>query len=158
AGAECDLREAQDRRWMPQPLVPQDAPAPPEPPRVPDLPHLDHQRIVRLQRVDRRIEHARTLLAEAARARLEIGLRSARMAGSDETATGPFLVQIRESLKSLEASVLVLRDEAEQLAGQPRPGCACHEWETNTREAVAELTRRVYGLCEQISRYELQHQ
>jgi energy-coupling factor transporter ATP-binding protein EcfA2 len=164
AAAECDLCEAQDRRWMPQPLprtistearpseqYSQTTPLP--------LPHLDRQRVHRLQQLDRRIEHARTLLAEAARARLDISLRSAGIAGSDDTPPGPFLKQVRDSLKSLELGVIDLRDEAGQLSAQQTADrCGCDQWQATTQEAVAELSKRLYQLCEQVSRYELRHQ
>ena len=74
--------------------------------------------------LDRAIAQARGLLAEAAQARLEINLRAAQMAGSNETSTGPFLKQVRESLKSLECCVLELRDVAEECRSERQTGTA----------------------------------
>jgi energy-coupling factor transporter ATP-binding protein EcfA2 len=164
AAAESDLREAQDRRWMPQAATPVitrgAAPSRQHSPPAPlHHPHLDRQRVHRLQQLDRRIDLARTLLAEAARARLDISLRSARIAGSDDTAPGPFLKQVRDSLKSLEIGVLELRDEAGHLSAQhTAERCVCDQWQASTQGAVTELSRKLYQLCEQVSRNELRHQ
>ena len=165
AAAQCDLREAEDRAWSRPSVNPavqeilESLRPPASPATPPQYGHLQVKRIPQLKQFERRIDHLRLLLAEAAEARLDLNLRAARIAGSDDTATGLFLSHMRECIASLEAGVLELHESTEGLSEECRAGtCACRQWEMNSREVVRDFEKQVSKLCEEVSRHELNYE
>ncbi|MCA9024804.1 MAG: DUF4332 domain-containing protein [Planctomycetaceae bacterium] len=160
--AECDLREAEDRAWQPssthQRTQRVTMTLPTQPKRQASTSHLDVSRRVELEAIDERIIEARTTLIDIAQRRLEVSLGAARIAGSEDLQSGELLTVLRESLQELEGTILELRDDSQNLSrDRDVPRCQCKQWATTTRTAVEEMRRRLYGICEQVSRFELHH-
>ncbi|MCA9074918.1 MAG: DUF4332 domain-containing protein [Planctomycetaceae bacterium] len=158
---ETDLREAEDLAWRPIPTRTRTETVTvnrPSTRRFASTRHVDVDRRAELEDIDRRITDARTRLIEIAEARLEINLGAARIAGSEDLQAGQLLTRLRESLSELEGTMLELRDDAHDLSNQQSPrGCMCNKWATTTQTSVQEMRRRLYGICQDVARFELHH-
>lgn len=159
--AETDLQEAEDLAWRTVPSRTRTETVRVKRPsvrRFASTRHIDVDRQAQLEDIDRRITDARTRLIEIAEARLEVNLGAARIAGSEDLQAGQLLTTLRESLSELETTLLGLRDDSHELSHQWEPQrCHCKQWATTTRSAVEEMRRRLYGICQDVSRFELHH-
>ncbi|MBX3436669.1 MAG: DUF4332 domain-containing protein [Planctomycetaceae bacterium] len=157
--AQCDLREAEDRAWARvsrNRLTPRRNAPVLRLRRLPATRHLHVARQAEVESIDRRVAEARIQLADIARARFDVDLRAARIAGCPALPTSEFVTTLRQSLGAMEDALLEFQTEAERLDAAPsRRQCVCSKWSSAAREGMTEMRRRLYGTCDTVSRFEL---
>ncbi|MGD9854974.1 MAG: DUF4332 domain-containing protein [Planctomycetaceae bacterium] len=159
--AESDLREAEELAWRRDDrhrLSPRKQAPLLRLRRAPATDHIEVSHREELTVIDQRVAEARCQLGNIARERLDVNLRAARIAGSPELPTGDFLDRLRKSLSAIEDELLELQDDADRLdAAHGRREYVCGAWSSAARTVVDDVRRRLYGTCECISLFELQH-
>ena len=116
-------------------------------------PHDELQKQVRS--FDERIAHARTVLEDLARGRMNVSVQSAHIAGTAEIDLAAALEQQRSTLHALEQQALQLRSAAGNLSAAQ--ACQCSQFDTEVQNSVQSMQQSIYLLCQQITRQEQAH-
>ncbi|MFV0444837.1 MAG: DUF4332 domain-containing protein [Planctomycetaceae bacterium] len=116
-------------------------------------PHDDLQ--ARIREIDQRMAHARAVLEDLARSRLQVSVETAQIVGVEPRDLQENLARQRAALRSLEREVLQLRDTAQQLAAPQI--CHCSELNNRVQQSIRSMQQQIYLVCQQLSHQEQAH-
>jgi hypothetical protein len=108
----------------------------------------------RIRDIDGRIEHARTVVDDLGRDRMRLTSQIASLAGVEAIDPHRSLRLQRESVTTLEGDVLRLREAAAGLARISDSAERAARLEAEIERATTSLQRRIYALCQHLSRQE----
>ncbi len=108
----------------------------------------------RIRNIDARISHARTVIEDLARSRMQVSVQTAQAAGTDDHDAHDAVLQQRNLLRMLEQETLHLRDAAATLEPLQRQACRCAQFESLVTQTARSLQQHLYLMCQQISRQE----
>ena len=104
--------------------------------------------------LDARILHARTVLQDLARDRLQVSVEAAEFAGADPVDTVEWLRRQRAALQVLEQETLSLQSMTQTLQSAPRSIGDSTQWASTVARSAAALQQQTYLLCQQLARLE----
>lgn len=102
--------------------------------------------------LDRRIAHARAVLEDLARHRMQVSVQRAQVAGLEAIDVRETLVQQRQLVGGLEQELCALRDAARGISADG--ACGCSELTARVEQSVHRLQQQIYLLCQQLARQE----